>query len=241
IEITLPNGTVYQSRPETMPLDIAKDSVYYKFDSITKSGSSATEVVRAFTDTDIPAGTAGSPLYLRWDVEEAYKFTEFDYPDPFNNPPPVCYVTDDPEPQKILLFDGSSLDSNNINGQEVVTREIDYTFYQRHYINVIQYSISQKAHRYWSQVDEVVNSSGTIFDVPPATAEGNIFEAGHPDNKALGYFEAARVDTSRFFLVHADLPIFISNPCKNFLRNECTNCMLLDNSSSEPPFYWLND
>lgn len=242
IEITLPDGSHYQSEPEKIPLSIAKDSVYYKFDTVTEQGSSnEKDVLKVFADTRIPQSTSGDHLYLRWNVEEAYKFTEFDFPDPLNIPPPVCYVTDDPDPQTILLYDGQSLDSQNINGQTLIVRELDDSFFQRHYINVIQYSISRGAHEYWTQVDQVVNSSGTIFDVPPATAEGNVYNTADSSQKALGYFEATRVDTSRFFLVHADIPYYITNPCDNTYRHECTNCTLLDNSSHEPPFYWLKD
>jgi len=242
LEITLADGSKYRSDPETMPMQIAKDSVYYKFDSIKEKGNSVEkDVIKVFTDTNIPKNTSGKPLYLRWNVEEAYKFTQYDAPDPFNNPPPVCYITDDPNPQNILLYDGSSLDSKNIIGQSVAVREIDNTFYQRHYINVIQYSINRDAYNYWSQVNEVVNSSGTIFDVPPATAEGNVYKVDNSNEKALGYFQATRVDTSRFFLTHADIPFYIPSPCSNSLPNECRNCDAIDNSSHQPPFYWLND
>ncbi len=240
IEITLPGGAEYHSEPETIPASIARDSIYYEFDTITEAGTGTeTNIIRVFRDTSIPE--TDNPLYLRWELKEVYKFTQFDFPDPMNNPPPTCYVTHYDDPQNILLFNGREINETTINKETIAEREVDDTFFQRHYFNLIQFSISQKAHEYWSQVDEVVNSRGTIFDPPPATVESNIYNVDNPDEKILGYFEAARVDTARFFLVNDMIPFFVGNPCGSTYRDECLDCDTIGNTTPEPPFYWLDD
>jgi hypothetical protein len=244
IEIELSNGQTYRSEPEQMPTALARDSIHYEFDTITTvnsyGSSSETEVIRVIRDTSVPK--TEDPLFLKWEVQETYKFSEFDFPDPFHMPPPSCYVTEYPDPQAIHLYDGSELASGQLAPIPIVEREIDYTFYQRHFINVIQYSMTRKGHEYWNQVDQVVNRSGTIFDVPPANANSNISNIENPDEIVLGYFHAAASDTTRFYLLPADLPIHISNPCSRFSTPDCQGgCSTFDNSRKDPPYYWLQD
>lgn len=244
IEITLPNGYTYRSEEETMPTEVAKDSIHYEFDTITElneyGSSSEKEIVRIIRHTTIPE--TEQPLYLKWEIEETYKFSEYDFPDPFGRPPPMCYITRYPEPQTIHLLNGRELASGKLAPQTILERNIDYTFYQRHYINLIQYSVTRQAHEYWTEVDQIVNQSGTIFDVPPANAHSNIKNVNDSAEQVFGYFSAAAVDTSRVFLVRAYLPIHISNPCNRQNGPDCVGgCTSIDNSSPQPPYYWLQD
>ena len=241
IEIERANGAVYRSHTETIPTGSATGRAYYEFDLIEEVSSSGVtvekNVVRLFADTFI--SESDQPTYLKWEVSETFKFTEFDFPDPFGRPPPVCYITDSPEPQNVRLFSGEDVNTDQIIGKEMATRVIDFTFYQRHAFSVIFSSISEGAYEYWRKVNQVVNSSGTIFDVPPATVPGNIYNVANEDEEIFGYFEAANHDTAHVFIYRVDLPVFVSNPCSNTVLRECTNCMLFDNSSSTPPSWWF--
>lgn len=243
VEIELQNGFKYRSDSEIMPRTIAEDSLFYEFDTVpTKSSTGElhdTEIIRLFKKTAVPE--SDEPVLLRWRVTESYKFIEFDFPDFFDNPPRSCYVTRYPEPQQIDLHDGSELSAGNLGTDVMLERPLDHTFYRRHYFNLIQYSLTRKAFAYWRQIDQIVNRSGTIFDVPPSSADGNIISENGIEEEVYGYFQAARVDTSRLFVVEADLPVNIFNPCSRLGRPECEDCLKLDNSSRQPPFYWLND
>ena len=245
IEITLAgNDSVYRSVPEVMPATLASDSIYYEFDTIqelTESGNSTdVDVIRVLRNTVVPE--TEFPVYLKWNIDEVYKFTEYDFPDALNKPPPSCYITDYPEAQNIHLYDGSKLDPGIIDTETMAERELDYTFYQLRYINVTQYSITRRAHDYWKQVNQIVNQSGTIFDVPPANAHSNIFNINDPSETVLGYFHAASVDSSRFFVRRSNLPFDVFNPCRTQNGPDCVGgCGRIKNSSPNPPFYWLND
>lgn len=244
IEIELGGSFVYRSEPGTIPSYTATDSVYYEItteEELSNGGILVdVEVIKVFADTQIP--DVDSTLYLRWDVHELYKYTEFDVPDPFNTPPPFCYVTQYPNPQKITQFSTKENETGQITRNELSTTRIDFSFYQRHYFNIVLTSTTKRAEEYWRQVDEIVNRSGTIFDVPPATVNGNIFNINNADEQVLGFFETALIDTSRFFTLRTDMPIFIGDPCGSFSRNRhyaCSNCLELPNSSKEEPYYWL--
>ncbi|HKL17332.1 MAG TPA: DUF4249 family protein [Halalkalibaculum sp.] len=244
IEIEIGGGIEYRSEPGTIPLYTATDSVYFETTTIEELSEAGilvdVEVVKVYADTEIP--DADSTLYLRWDVHELYKYTEYDTPDPFNTPPPYCYVTQYPNPQKITQFSTEESEAGLLRGNELSTTRIDFSFYQRHYFNVVLSSTTKRADEYWRQVDEAVNRSGTIFDVPPATVAGNIYSLNKTQNRVLGFFETAIIDTSRFFTLRSDMPIFIGDPCGSFARNRhyaCSNCLELPNSTKEEPDYWL--
>lgn len=243
LEITIDDGQkIYRSEPEVLPGSLASDSIFYEFDTVQRlnqyGNSIDVNVIRVLRDTRIPQSS--KPLYLKWEIEEVFKFTEYDFPDPFNFPPPSCYITDYPNPQTIYLYDGSELSGGTLETEVMTERVLDDTFYQLHYMNVIQYSISQKAHKYWKQVDQIVNQSGTIFDVPPANPHTNITNINDPSETVLGYFQAARVDSSRFFVVRFDLPVNVFNPCSRLNGPDCNGgCRTIKNSRSDPPFYWL--
>lgn len=242
IKITLPEGQTYRSRPETMPGILVEDQLNYQFDTITsinEYGSKIeTEVLRILRDSQVPDTT--TPYFIKWKLEETYKFSQYDFPDPFNMPAPYCYVTAYPAPKTIKLLDGSKTEAGTLPPEAMAEREIDYTFYQRHFMNLVQYSISRSAHEYWQQVDQIVNQAGTIFDVPPANPNSNLFNVDDPSEDVFGYFHAARTDTSRFYLLPSDLPIHIRNPCSRPSGPNCQRgCSNFDNSTQDPPWYWL--
>lgn len=243
IEIELHGILTYRSEPETMPATNAQDSIHYEFDTVETLSPHGVQiekdVMRVYKETFVPE--TGDPLYLKWELQGAYKFTEYDFPDFLNAPPPACYVTENPRPQSIFLYDGNELAGGRLKTRVMAERELTYVFYTRYYANLIQYSITPGAYEYWFQVDQAINQSGTIFDVPPSNANSNIYNVDDPGEKVMGYFHAAAVDTTRFFVTQGDLPFRLSNPCRTPNRPHCTGCLEIENSSKEPPFYWLQD
>ncbi|MDQ3536453.1 MAG: DUF4249 domain-containing protein [Bacteroidota bacterium] len=118
IEIELVDGNVYRSTPETMPFLNAIDAPYFDYDIIKEENEYGNfvsrSVVRLYTNTTIESQNGA--LFLKWNIEEAYKFTPTDYPDPFGNIPPPCYIVSPFDPQEIFLFDMNLSKSNEIKG-----------------------------------------------------------------------------------------------------------------------------
>lgn len=233
IEIELHDGTVYRSEPETMPSATAKDSSYYeivKEEEVSEYGVVIEErLVRIYIDSDIPQ-IEGS-LYLRWNVEEVFSNTTI-IPGPAGWQIIYCYIYGYPNAQNIVLFNGEELQNTKIERQLLATREIDYSFLERHYFNVIQYSMTAQAYRYWFHVDQVTNRTGSIFDTPPGLVTGNIYNVKDATEEVLGYFGASLVDTTRFFLTKRDIPFNIGSRCN------CTTCLQIPGSTLEGPEYF---
>jgi hypothetical protein len=244
IEIELQDGRTFSSLPETIPMHTAKDEIIlepgtYEYQP-TRGNVVEAEGIHIYANTQIPEHE--NPLFLKWDIESLYLFRETEPSSPIAPPPNMCYVTDPINPQTIFLFSTQESGSETIERQFLGIKDvIPEQFYIRHYINLIVSSVTERRYNYWQKVDDAINQTGTIFDVPPATIPGNIQNEEGDLTEAFGYFEASAIDTSRSFLIRTDLETYIQNPCpQGFNQNSpsaCGNCLLLENSTLERPPY----
>ena len=253
LEIVLTDGTTYRSRPETMPTAIGRDSAYYevaKREKVSDSGVLFEDrVVEIYVDTQLPENEP--LLYLKWDLETVYSVTTIIYGQ-LSTEVTFCYFFDYPNAQAIQLFNRRELPEGNVLQKQFLgARELDYSFLERHYFNVIQSSLTAGAYNYWRQVGQVSNRTGSVFDTPPGLVQGNIYNVEDTEEQVLGYFEATRVDTARFFLNRTDIPFNVSAncPCTPFFSNSdiqfrvgspcpCTRCDELPNVRFDPPSYF---
>lgn len=245
IEILLFDGSVYQSIPEKMPVLAAIDSLYVNYTFVKEQNSvgafTEKKVVQLYTDTKLEP--QNFPVFLKWDIEEAFQISPTDFPDPFGSIPPPYYATSIVNPQNIILFNGNLIKSQEIRGLKLATRHIDFAFKDRFYFNVEIASITMEAYNYWEKVNQVINNVGTVFDSPPAPVKGNIFNVNNKDEQVLGYFQASSVQTSRFRMLGVDIPFFIAPFCeysegKIDYPDICLNCLIIKNSTLERPDYF---
>ncbi len=235
IEITLSNGSKFRSVPDTMPQEIEiTDSIILEFDKkdfISDAGNlTPRDVINVSINSRIPE--TANPVFLRWHVEENYSIT----PPTINRIIP-CYITELPVLKRIPLFDGSEFSSGDFDDLLLYSRELDHTFGERHYFNVIRSTLNSNAMDYWEKLDKTANRVGSIFDSPPAPVQGNIYNIDDPMVKVLGFFEAIVTDTTRRFTIPSDLPIIITKFC-DFDLARCFGCLSLPGSSLVRPSYW---
>jgi hypothetical protein len=159
--------------------------------------------------------------------------------------PKTCYIIEKVNPQNILLFSSENTASDQLNKHLIATNLIapTYAYATRHYYNVYQYSITQAAYEYWQKVDKVANQVGSVFDAPPASIQGNVFNANDPSEEVLGYFQVTALDTVRAVSFRQDFPEvniypFCRLPYEPSSREACGNCLSLKNSTLERPLYW---
>lgn len=244
LNITLLNGTTYQSKAEVMPTYIGTDSLTYSISEETFESADFSRLLHKLyvnTKTELPIK---GDYFLRWETDEVYYWNLTDFPDPFNTPPPDCIASDRVDPQRINLINGNLVNEGTLN-QLVAERELDYTFKSRHYLIVRQFSISENSFLYWNNVKTLLNNTGSPFDIPPATLQGNIRNVSDTDEQVLGYFEAARQSNKRFFLVPGFIPYYIEPLCDyvpgqdiNRYKPICLDCGLMPNSSNTiPPWF----
>ncbi len=245
--VALPNGEVYQSDPEQMPLESGSVSTVYEIKNETFTDNegviSEQSYLKIYANSKLPEKSGES--YFKWIVEEVFAIVPTDFPDFAGSIPPNCYIYQNADPQRIVLFNGAEILARTLDKNLVASRPIDYSFIDRHYFTTYQSSITKEAFEYWKKVNILANQVGSIFDTPPARITGNVVNVNKKSEEVLGYFQATNQSYDRFFVLKYDLPFpILLTDCEFDNRDydrypsRCLDCIKVRNSSYErPPWF----
>jgi len=217
LRVRLANGTIYESIPEVMPAAPGRlERSYYELEkrAVVKEGAILTEelFINIRADVDLTAAPA-APYFLRWDVEEVYKLSPTDFPDPFGFTPPPCYVYVYTSGDDLNLYDSRENAPARLTNFALGSQRIDNTFIEKHWFSVYQRSLTLAAFAYFNKIDQLLANTGTIFDTPPAPVPGNMRNVQQADEEVLGYFTVASSQVQRFATYRFDIPIEMEDEC----------------------------
>lgn len=249
IEVQIGNNT-YQSLPELVPDPVPVDRIHFEINRRSVTGSETEGILRRVMDVmvDLSVPEDASDLYIRWTAKEAWSMLGTQPPPP--GTAALCYYMANPNPQDIFLLDASRIRSGQLKDQLVAFRGLDWSFHTRHVFLVEQKSITREAYEYWENVRLVNNQNGSIFDIPPASINGNVFNTQDQNEIVLGYFGVVSITEARLVVNKNNLgSIRVDPPCRLFwysynsgLGEEvpgfCYSCWQLDNFyPGRPDFY----
>jgi hypothetical protein len=244
IRIRLGDDEVYESVAEKMPESAGEISS--RFETVWEEYADAEGIillrpfVKLYANAVLPDGDAS---YFKWNAEETFLLSPTDFPDPFGNVPPSCYVTQSADPQRIPLLNTGEVKAASVESF-VASRLIDWSFNERHYFTTYQSSLTREAFEYWRKVNILVNQVGSIFDTPPAQINGNIFNVNKPNEEVLGYFQATNEAFDRFYVLPDGLnaPIYaekcLYDPSRTNYPSRCLDCLSVRNSSYMRPAWF---
>ncbi len=247
IRVTTPSGEIYESAWEEMPQQAGQVTATYEFvreEFTDLEGIVSTEpFIKIYLNSTLPAGS--QTPYVKWNTIESFLLTPTDFPDPLGYVPPPCFIIQDADPQRIVLFNGEDVKATTVENLLAVSRIVDWTFIEKHYFTTYQSSLTRDAYEYWRKVNIVANQVGSIFDTPPAEIKGNINNIKNPDEKVYGYFQATNESFYRFYLLQRDLgfPLLVTT-CTYNNRNfqeypsRCLDCSSLRNSTYQRPIWF---
>lgn len=247
LSIKLAYGASYSTDPVVMPKPVKPDSSYVKFERDIFTTLRGTEriakVINVYVDTPLPNNTTGEITYLRWVTDGLSIF-----PEEFCSNlhiPKTCYVYQPANAQSLTIQSSENISGNRLNKQQV-SQKNDHTnteFRTLYVFNTYQYSITKESFIYWGRLKSLANQSGTVFDLPPAALQGNVFNVNNEEELVLGYFDVAAVDTVRARVISADYNANINGvkACRSFNipEPECCDCLVLEGASTQRP-KWLD-
>ncbi|TAK42503.1 MAG: DUF4249 domain-containing protein [Saprospiraceae bacterium] len=188
-------------------------------------------------NTEVP-GLAQRP-YLRWRAMGEYQFWE-NYPNPLNNK--ICYVKNNVDINNIKIFDTHDLAGGLLTNEPFLTTSYNYRFAFMYCFHLFQYAISEEEYDYWENVRDIVNIDGSLFDPPPGTVKGNLYNPAAPNDQILGYFSVAGVSYRRQFFDVISLGVYVDPGCHYWgirpQSSECRACADIPMSSLTRPWYW---
>ncbi|MDN5217207.1 DUF4249 domain-containing protein [Fulvivirgaceae bacterium BMA12] len=243
MEATLADGKTYRSLAEELlpvpPIEQVNFGTIKQEVLGDNNVISEEDFIRFSVDTRIPDD--GKRHYLKWNFTGEYVFSEIGDPSVPLKPVRRCYVPDNIDLNKIVIFSGGDGARKELT-KELLVKDLDNKFLITYCFHLFQQSLTPGAYAFWEKVEALVNRSGSLFEVPPGRIDGNIINPDEPDEEVLGYFYATAVDDVRFFVQRRDIEdVVIFNNCNNAdpeLLALCLNCLLVTNSTLEKPPYW---
>jgi len=240
IDIMLPNGNHYQSKPAQLRSSSLINNIDYQIAETTfrnNAGDFVTEnLISTTISTDI--SQAAEPPFLRWRVSGEFQIQE-GYPGALELR--RCYVKTNLDLNDIRLFDASQLSGGELYEQVIAETTYDFRFGEQFCFHISQYSISEDEYNYWKNIQEVIDIDGGLFDPPPGTVVGNIRNVDNPNDVAVGYFSVSSVFFTRAFVNSNELDQFVRPKCAGFQRTTpfgCRDCLDFTNSTRDRPDYW---
>ncbi len=100
---------------------------------------------------------------------------------------------------------------------------------KQYYVEIEQYRVSLEAFDFLERVDILATIDGEIFDPPPVSIRGNIFNIMNPDEQVIGFFGAYDVQKRSIFISRGDLGFIQRFP------RVCGDCRVRPGAQTEVP------
>lgn len=246
IEIETSPGRKYVSDIETILPVPEIDSLSFSF-SIERIVERETRILERsffnlFVHTTLPENASNT--FLKWDVEHIFLVSEIQC-----SPLQLlksCYVNRPINRNQVYLQEGGTLTGGAAYSEQVAHQELDFAFGEAASFYVSQKSLSPFAAKYWSHVEQVVNNTGTIFDIPPTAITSNLRSLSDPEEQVLGLFSAVDESNKLVIITRGDLGTRFSRlplcglpglPPFNIDTRACCDCSTIEGTVSRPA-YW---
>jgi len=265
LQIQTSENVSYRSEPEMMRPVAEIDTVFAEIEGkkyISNIGTLLDEHGLQFylnTGTGLPESN-----FYRWEWEDTYEIKHplDSIPETLAPPPTdlLCYQSSRGF-QPLLLASSQNFTQDRIIRQPInFVSKRTYKLQRRYSLLVKQYSLTERAFNFWSDIEEQRNISGSLLDPPPTRIFGNIVRDDDPDETVLGYFQVSAVTKKRIFIERDDVPVEPGGPvqafsiCADENENEfpvrgaddpnagpplfCYDCRFLPGVTTERPSFW---
>jgi len=209
------------------------------------------DVVGFYLNTSLRTPEQGNPRLL-FEMEATYKLT--DSPQVYSNrscfPTRVagaeaktCYISISPNVNH-LVVDANDIAQEELNDFELFTTPIFNIFAEGYYLSLFQQSLSPSAYEYWSQVNEVVNQEGGLFEAPSGKVISNMHRIDEDVDDVFGYFYVTEQNIQRVY-VSPEQAGNVDTRCPAPLTEggvaptDCCDCSKVENSATQRPEWWV--
>jgi hypothetical protein len=172
VDIITPDGEAYHSEPELMLDPPPLNKIYYEYNPGDFMHQEGFEV---YGDIDDPADENN---YYKWETAGWYQWSSDCWKKIHNS-------------ARFNLKSDEDFNGKTWRSQYMVTAP--YNSALPYVVDVYQMALSASAFTFLANLEKQVSVTGSIFDPPPGFLNGNIYNTGHPEKIALGYFYVAGV------------------------------------------------
>jgi hypothetical protein len=243
VRVTTSEGSTYVSIPEQLNPVPEADSV--SIGIVTREVLNlqdqleTKQFMQFFINTPIAIAGEEDQSRLRWTFENIYRVDETFVPGPGPGPQ-TCFVSRGINLDKVVVFNGNSLNSDRLNQFLIMEDEIDYRFGLGYLLRISQHSLGRQAYEYWDKVSQAVSLSGGLFEASPGEIIGNIRNINDAEEVVFGYFYVSEEQIISRFVT----PDEAGRP-KDFCSLDtftgeqvCLSCITIPDSSKDIPNDW---
>jgi hypothetical protein len=191
-----------------------------------------------------PSETAEN-VRLGWEFLQTYKVS--DTPISPLVEQKVCYLTQNLNVTDIKVIDASALTAERLSDYPLYETAVSRVYGEGSYFTLIQESLSETAHEYFSQVAENTGRTGNMFEAPPGKVVTNIRNITDELDEAFGFFYVTQQDTIRQYVdpEAVGAPPAYCPPPGGLVRENgscadpiCCDCSSVANSTTVKPDFW---
>ena len=253
IRISTPDGNVYESRPQRLskspPTGPAKYLPESRLSVAEVSGQSEVVSLNGISVyVDLPPNNGQEPVYYLWELLPTWIFKASLLPE--GDPRKTCWVTNLYYMDEVVIHQDKFGKGNHT--KELFFLEAETNSRLQHDFSVLirQFSLNKETFEFWEDIKKQDESVGSIFDPPPFSIRGNLFNVNNPDDRVLGYFSVMGESTQRWFTNIRELPYSLPriDPCRpppgapNIPSPDCLDCFAYRGGSSSitnvEPNWW---
>ena len=220
LSIMTGDGRFYKSYPVVMTETPPIQDIFYKMETITSDVVGGLDNgLQIYLNTESVVGEAA---YYKFEWEETWElqtpfesFLDWDYQigREFLREENISICWNGSISTDINLATTENITSGLIDGHPI--RFIPFresTLRIKYSILVKQFALSETAYRFWENLKESNESTGSLYDAQPFQVSSNLQNTQDPLEPVLGYFDMATVSTKRIFIKRNDIPPEIRIP-----------------------------
>lgn len=235
------NGTTYNSSQEQLTKVNEIDSVYTVYSQYPFLNEN--DILNYNTGVDLYARYKKDPAasnYMYWDYEGIYYlrtfpelFTITTRRGPVASPKDCCAECFRSESNSELIISSFPLGRENVDAKLFFLQDNGYRFLNKYVMVLKRYSLSREAFQFYELIQQQLEIDGDVFDPPPVTIRGNIYNTEDAEEVVVGYFVVSDVASDTISIETADLDDI--QPLPTFKDD----CRVLSNTTTTVPDLWL--
>ncbi|MDX1629290.1 MAG: DUF4249 domain-containing protein [Fulvivirga sp.] len=246
LEVITKAGKVYHSTPQTIRETPPIQSIGLSFKEIpTENALTPQSGVEIFSTWLDPAGEEN---FYYWRMNGIYQLNTPTKPesggricpnclyDPDDGGAESCFIIEENVPGNLLGFADTRVDGQLVTKAVGFIEDDTKRFssdgvpgQKQYYVELEQYAISKENYEFNNAIMTLENINGEIFDPPPLSVRGNMFNVEDPDDIIVGYFGAYQVQKKSLFIPRSILEF------RQPSREPCGDCRVYKGAQTEVP------
>ncbi len=243
LEVITRDGRTYRSEPQTMRTTPPIESLEVVFKELPSLDPvvipSGVEVVASWQDPP------NEENHYFWRVNGIYRINTSDAGlsgtvcclfDPSDNGARDCWIYENNLPDNEIAFSDNRADGEMITKTVGFIEDDGLRFAsslvppdKQYYIEVEQYAIPREAYEFNERIKTLAGIDGEIFDPPPLSVRGNLFNINDPEEIVIGYFGAYAVQKKDTFIPRSLLKF------RQRYTNPCGDCRVRSGAQTQVP------